>query len=130
MVLKLIKKALCRACIIFSLICTAYALIVIAANSADGKWLLDASRILLLFVASVIFGFANMLRGIKEISSVARHISHFALYLLAFYTCFILPLSLQSSTPIVAVVFFCVIYLITMGIYLTVSSSIERRKKK
>ena len=129
MILNYTKNIFVRACVIFSFICAGYALVVMLANSEDDQVLLDASRILLFFVASLIFGLANFLRRSEKLGKITRGILHFVLYLFSFATCFMLPISPEPSTMIVAVVLFSVCYARVMSVCLLFGTLAKKKKK-
>lgn len=130
MVLKFIKDAFARASVIFTLICASYTLIVILADPSATEIRLDGTRVILFFVASVIFGLANLLRSTSKLSAALRQVIHFALYMFAFFTCCVLPLKLEPQTTVVGMAVFAIGYAVVMGVFLLVSSALKSKSSK
>ncbi|MBQ9111979.1 MAG: hypothetical protein IJY08_00185 [Clostridia bacterium] len=117
-----VKKLLTNACIYFSLIMLLYIIIAAIINVVDDALLLDAGRVVLFFVFSVLLAAANSLYALKKPSGGVRLLIHYAITLFAFYTCFMLSLSLRASSTLVGIVVFTAVYFAIMGILTAVRS--------
>ena len=122
---KLIKKIFTDACILFSIITALYSIVVIIIHVDDTKVLLDASRVLLFFIASLLVALANSLLLFEKLHKAIRLVAHYLLSAFAFASCLMLPISPDASTMIVGLSLFTVVYLIVMGI-----SALFRRRYK
>ena len=112
----LIKKMFTNACVYFSIVTALYALIVVIVYVDDEKVLLDAARVLLFFVASLLIAIANGIFKIKKLHGGIRLAIHYIITLFAFYSCFMLPISPEPSTMTVGLVTASVIYFIVAAI--------------
>ncbi len=111
-----IKKILTNACVYFSAVTALYALIVLIIYVDDTEVLLDASRVLLFFVASLLVAIANGIFKIKKLHGAVKLFLHYLLTLFSFYACLMLPLSPPASTLTVGLAIFSVIYFIVAAI--------------
>lgn len=111
-----IKKVLTSACIYFSIITAIYSIVVMIVYVDDNAVLLDASRVLLFFVASLLFALANGVLSITKLHGALKLLIHYLLSLFAFCTCMMLPLSPEGSTMLIGIATFTVIYLIAAGL--------------
>ena len=125
-----IKKALTNACVYFSVITAIYAIIVMIIYVDDKQVLLDASRVLLFFLGSLIFSVANAIFKHTKLSSPAKLTVHFLLSLFAFYSCMMLPISPAPSTMLVGLSLFAVIYFITAAIIAVFSSRYKTKSNQ
>ena len=125
-----IKRICVEACVVFTCITALFALITWAINLGEGQVLLDASRVLLFFVFSVLFAAANGIFRIKQLSGGIRLVSHLALCTLAFYLCFILPLNMPGTTAMVGMILFVIIYFILAAIIAFFASRFRKNKEE
>lgn len=125
-----LKQTLTKACIYFSFITAAYAGLAMIINVDDKLVLLDASRILLFFVASILFAVGNMLLALQRLGMGIRIFLHYALYLITVYICFMLPIKPEASATIVALALFSVVYAICLAVFLVVKSRYKTRSEK
>ena len=102
--------------VFFTVIAAIYSLIVMIIYVDDDQVLLDASRLLLFFVASVLFSCANGLFKLKKLNGALRIIIHYLLTLFAFYSCMMLPISPDTSAMFVGLALFSVLYFIVTGL--------------
>ena len=112
----ILKKALTRACVYFTAVTAIYSLIVMIVYVDDTAVLLDASRVLLFFVASILFSFANGVFALEKLSSPTKFFIHYILTLFAFYSCMMLPISPAGTTLLVGLALFSVLYFIIAAI--------------
>ena len=112
----LIKKIFTNACIYFSIVTALYALIVLIVYVDDTEVLLDASRVLLFFVASILVAIANGIFKIKKLHGALRLFLHYIITIFAFYACLMLPISPPASTLTVGLVAFSVVYIIVAAL--------------
>ena len=108
----LIKNIFKNACICFTVFTALYSIISAIINVDDSVVSLEVSRVLLFFVASVLFAIANGIFKVPKLHGSLKFILHYFLTLCAFYSCMLLPLSLDSTTTIVGIVIFSLFYLI------------------
>ena len=111
-----IRKILTDACVLFSFITAIYALIVALVYVNQEQVLLEAGRVVLFFVFSLLVSAANTLYRAKTLSGGIRFLCHFLICTLAFYLCFLLPLSMPGSSVLVGLIFFVLAYFAIMGI--------------
>lgn len=107
---RLIKGAICSACIYFTLITAAYMLIMLFITTGDDSPAIEASRVLLFFVFSVLWAIADVIRFIKAIPSPLGSVIHFGICLFGFYACFMLPVNMRPSNVLTGLIIFTVIY--------------------
>jgi hypothetical protein len=112
-----VKKLLTKGCIYFSIIMLVYIIIAAIINVVDDELLLSAGRVVLFFVFSVLLAAANCLYSLDRPSGGARLIIHYLITLFAFYTCFMLSLSLRASSTLVGLVVFTAVYFAIMGVW-------------
>ena len=112
---ELIKKILNSTCIYFTVITACYILILQLANINEGAAAVEAIRVLLYFLASLLLAIANAVFGYKKLHSVARVIIHYLICTFAFYTCFLLPVNMRSSYIVTGIVIFTLLYAVVMG---------------
>ena len=118
----LIKHILKNACICFTVFTAAYSAISAIVNVDDAVVSVEVSRVLLFFMASVLFSAANGIFKIEKLGGGSKVFIHYILTLAAFYTCMLLPLSLDTSTLIVGIALFSVLYFIIFGVYSLIRS--------
>lgn len=117
-----IKKALCHSCIYFTVITALYALIAMLVNVEDDTVLLDAGRLLLFFLFSVLMAMANGIRVLTRIPGILRLLIHYAITLFAFFSCFMLPISPTSSQNLIGFAIFTILYAIIAAIVGVISA--------
>ncbi len=121
-----IRKILTDACVLFSIITAAYALIVALVYVNQEQVLMEAGRVVLFFVFSLLVSAANIIYRQKNMSGAVRLLLHFLICTLAFYLCFLLPLSMPGSSVLVGIIFFVLVYFLVMG---TISLFASRFRK-
>ena len=126
---KLIKKALNLSCIYFTIITTCYILILQLANISDGDAAVEATRVLLYFLASVLISVAHTIYSIKKLHMAARVIIHYLICVFAFYTCFLLPVNMRASFMFTGTVIFTVVYAIAMGIVALFRARLKKNRE-
>lgn len=127
---KLIKKALNYTCIYFTVITACYILILQLANISEGAAAVEATRVLLYFLASVLLAIANAIFSCSRISSVVRVLSHYLICVFAFYTCFLLPVNMRASFMVTGIVIFTVLYAAIMGSIAIFKSRLKRNRER
>ncbi len=125
-----IKQALSRACIYFSVIMLVYIICAAIANVGGNALLLDAARTVLFFFFSLLLAFANGLFMLKKLAGGLRLFLHYIIVLFAFYTCFMLPLSMRAASVIIGMVIFTVLYFAIAGIFAAVRSRYRSKLEK
>lgn len=129
----LIKKILVQSCVFFTIATALYSIVVMTIYVDDTQVLLDASRVLLFFVASFLLACANGVFKIERIHVALRFFIHYLLSTFAFCSCLMLPISPEPSTMTVGIVIFSVTYLIITGIvalFRTRYKSLSSEKKE
>ena len=124
-----IKNILNRSCVYFSVIMLGYIIVAAIINVIDQDLLLDAGRVVLLFVFSVLLAVANAFFAMDKMSGGVRLLIHFAITTFAFCTCFLLPLSLRASSMLVGMVMFVIGYFAVMGIRAAFRSKYKSNKE-
>ncbi len=127
---KLIKKAINNTCIYFTVFTALYMLVLQIINIEDGAAAVEAPRVLLFFLASVLVAIANMLKSIKSIHSFARILLHYIICAFAFYACFMLPVKMTSSAVITGIIIFTVIYVLAAGVIAMFRSRLSKNREK
>ena len=123
---KLFKKLLNSACIIFTVITAVYMLILQIINISDSNAGIEASRVLLFFIFSVLLSIANLFLSAKGIHASLRYIIHYVISIFGFWTCFCLPNKMDFSKTFVGIIIFSACYAIVM----TLIGVFSRRLKK
>ncbi len=127
---KLIKKTLVSACVIFTVITALYMLILQIMNISDESAAVEAGRVLLFFVFSLLLALANMLLSIKAIHTAVRYAAHYIIATFGFWTCLCLPNDkMDASDTLVGIVLFTVGYAIVMAIYAFIKSRLKKAVK-
>lgn len=111
---KLFKKLFNSACIIFTVVTASYMLVLQIMNIADSEVAIEAGRVLLFFVFSLLLAIANTLLSIEKIHSALRYILHYVITTFGFWTCFCIPNDMTSSQTLVGIVIFSIVYAIIM----------------
>ena len=123
---KLIKKTLNSTCIFFTIITALYMLIMLIINVSDGSAQIEAERVLLFFVFSLLLSIANALVKAKAIHIALRYLIHYLICAIGFWLCFCLPNKMDASKTLVGLVLFSILYAIIM----TLRGIFSRRFKK
>ncbi len=111
-----LKKMLVRSCIYFTLVMVLYIAFSAIVNVSDDELLLDAGRVILFYVFSLLVSIAGTLFMLTGLSGGLRLLLHYAICIFAFYACFMLPLSMRASSIIIGLVIFTVLYFGVFGI--------------
>ena len=127
---KLIKKALTSTCIYFTVITACYILILQIANISEGAAAVEATRVLLYFLASVLLAIANAIYSYTKLNSVVRVIIHYIICTFAFYTCFLLPVNMRDSFIITGIVIFTIFYSAIMGAIAIFKSRLKKNRER
>ena len=125
-----IKKIFSSACFYFTAITDIYSFISTLINSEDGEVLLNAASIVLFFVFSLLLSLANRIASVRSLSGGLRFVGHFLITVFAFYSCFLLPLSLTASGYLVGFSCFALIYFIIAGLIYIFRSRLKRNIEK
>ena len=125
-----IKKVLTHACVYFSILTALYSAIVMIIYVDDETVLLDASRVLLFFVAALLFSLANAFLGLTKLHGALRSVVHYLLTVFAFCTCMMLPISPEGSTMLVGIAIFTLLYLVIAGILALFRSRYRKKSEK
>lgn len=123
---KLIKETLNSTCIFFTIITALYMLIMLIINVSDGSAQIEAERVLLFFVFSLLLSIANALVKAKAIHIALRYLIHYLICAIGFWLCFCLPNKMDASKTLVGIVLFSILYAIIM----TLRGIFSRRFKK
>ena len=123
---KLFKKMLNSTCIIFTVITAAYMLVLQLVNISDAEAAVEAGRVLLFFVFSLLLSIANALLSIEKIHLALRYIFHYVILTFGFWACFCLPNKMNAARALVGACIFTIAYIIVM----TVIGIFSRRLKK
>lgn len=127
---KLIKKVLNSSCIYFTVITACYILILQITNVSDGAAAVEAIRVLLYFIASILLAIANVIYSIKKIPSAARVIIHYLICVFAFYACFLLPVNMRTSFMVTGIVIFTAVYAVVMGLIAIFISRLKKNREQ
>ena len=79
-----IKRLLTHSCIYFSLITVVYAIVAAIVNVNDEEVLLDAGRLILFYVFSLLFAAANSVKEIKALHKALAILLHYVITAFAF----------------------------------------------
>ena len=112
----ILKKALTCACVVFTLMTAIYSLIVLIITVDSDEILVDAGRIVLFFVFSLLFAVANGFLKLSFLKPALRYVCHFLILLFATYASLLLPAGLEGSRLVVGLIFFILVYFALMGI--------------
>jgi hypothetical protein len=124
-----VKKILTDACVLFSLITFAYALIVWLVYVKQERVLIRADLVALFFVFALLVSGANVIYRYTKLAGALRLVIHFAICTLAFYTCFLLPLSMPGSSVLVGLILFVLAYFLIMGIIAGITSRFRKNRE-
>ena len=98
-------------------------------NITDADAGVEAGRVLLFFVFSILLSIANALHSIDKIHLALRYIFHYVITTFGFWTCFCLPNKMAASTTLVGLVVFSVVYAIIMTIIGIFSHRLKKLQK-
>ena len=110
----LIKKAIISTCVIFTIITAIYMLILQIVNTTELSAAVEASRVLMFFVFSLLLAIANTLLSISQIHTAIRYMLHYVICVVGFWICFCVPNKMAASKIFVGIVFFTIGYAIIM----------------
>lgn len=112
---KLIKKIISSACIYYTIISAVYMLIMTFITTDDAP-AVEASRVLLFFVFSILWAIADALKRFKAIPFPFGRIIHFIICIFGLYSCFMLPVRMTPSNILTGLIIFSLIYWIYVGL--------------
>lgn len=112
----LIKKALVSACVIFTLITAVYMLILQIMNLSSQSVGIEAGRVLLFFVFSLLLAIANAILLLPRLNAIIKYIAHYLLFILGFWTCFCIPNDMNASKTLVGIALATIGYAIVIPI--------------
>ncbi len=130
---KIFKKMLNSTCIIFTIVTATYMLVLQLINISDAEAAVEAGRVLLFFVFSLLLSLANALLSIEKIHLALRYIFHYAISTFGFWVCFCVPNKMNFSRTLVGIVIFTLIYAIIMciiGIFKRRFKKVQKSEKK
>ena len=126
-----IKKLLTRASIYFTCITAVYiAISAMLSVSDDSLVLIDAKRLVLFLVFSLLLSAANSLLSLERLSAALRIFLHYNITIFAFYVCFMLTQNMRASVVIVGLAIFTVIYFAITGIVAAFKSRYRKNLEK
>ena len=122
-----VKQWLSGGCVYFTLIAMLMILL-LAATSADGTQPnINVSSFLLMLPCGLCFSAAGMLLGQKTIAAWVRVLSHYLIAIFSILLFIILPnFAGRSSTLLVLIMFFSVLYWIVFGLIALVRSRVRK----
>ena len=126
---KLIKKALNLSCIYFTVITACYILILQISNISEGDAAVEATRVLLYFLAAVLISIAHTIYSIQKINAAVRVIIHYLICVFAFYTCFLLPVNMRASFMFTGTVIFTLIYAIAVTVFTLFRAKLKKNRE-
>ena len=126
----MIKRILTGACVLFTVITAIYALLMALFYQNEEQTLLDAERVFLFFIFSLLFSGANAIYRLRTLSSPIRLLIHFLICTPSFYICFVMPLGLPTNTEVVAVGIFIFFYFVVMGILALIRSRFRKNMEE
>ncbi len=101
------------------------------ANIEAGAAAVQAPRVLLFFLASVLVSIAEAIRGIKKLHGALRIIIHYFIFLFAFYACMLLPIEgMRESNMIAGMALFTLLYAIIVTICAIFSARLKANREK
>lgn len=125
---KIFKKLLNSTCIIFTVITAVYMLILQIINITDADAAIEAGRVLLFFIFSILLSIANVFLTIEKLHSALRYIIHYVISIFGFWTCFCIPNKMDFSRTLVGLVIFSSAYAIIMTVISLFSRKLKKRK--
>ena len=127
---KLIKKALTSACIYFTLISAVYMLLMTFITTGDDSPAIEASRVLLFFVFSLLWAFADAIRSLKAIPFPFGRVIHFVICLFGFYACFMLAVRMTPSNTLTGIIIFSFVYWCCIGAKAFFSARLKQSREQ
>ena len=127
---KLIKKTINSACVYFTLITAVYMLCMTFVTTGDNSPAVEANRVLLFFVFSLLWAAADAVRSIKQIPAPLGRVIHFVVALFGFYACFTLPVRMLPSATLTGLVIFSVLYWLFFGLKAFFTSRLKRNREQ
>ena len=125
-----IKKYINTACVYFTLITAVYMLCMVFITTGDDSPAVEASRVLLFFVFSVLWAIADAIRAFKRIPAALGRIIHFVICIFAFYACFMLAVRMLPSNILTGLVIFTLFYWAVLGIKTFFASRLLRNREQ
>lgn len=126
---KLIKKTLSLACICFTAITAVYMLIMNVVY-VDQTVLVEAEKVLLFFVFSLLFAIATAVFSIPQIHSALKYTIHYIICVFGFYTCFLLPTGMRDSFMITGIIIFTIAYTLISVLTTVFRSRLKANREK
>ncbi len=111
-----INNLFSRACIYFTCIMVVYIAIAALVNVGESALLLEAGRTILFFVFSLLLALANGIFLFERLSGAVKILLHYLIVLFAFYSCFMLTLKVRTSTVLIGLIAFTIVYFAAVGI--------------
>lgn len=127
---KLIKKALTSSCIYFTLITAVYMLCMAIITTGDNAPAVEAQRVLLFFVFSLLWAIADFVRSLKAIPSPLGYVLHYIICLFGFYACFMLPVNMRASTVLTGLIIFTLAYWVLAGVIAIFTSKLRKNREQ
>ena len=127
---KLIKKALTYSCVYFTLITAIYMIILYIGNIGERAPAVEAPRVLLYFLASILLSIGNEIRTAKKLNIGVRYISHYVICIFAFYSCILLPMNMRPSHIFTGLILLTVLYLVIIAICAIFKSKLRANREK
>ncbi|MBE6592782.1 MAG: DUF3021 domain-containing protein [Ruminococcaceae bacterium] len=127
---KLTKNILTSACIYFTLINAVYMLFMTFITTGDDSPAIEASRVLLFFVFSLLWALADAIRKVKAIPFPLGRIIHFVICAFGFYSCFMLAVRMTPSNILTGLIIFSLVYWSCVGLKAFFSSRLKRNREQ
>ena len=126
----LIKKALVSSCICFTLITAVYMLCMTIVTTGDDSPAIEAQRVLLFFIFSLLWAIAGAVRSIKAIPSPLGRALHYLICVFGFYTCFMLPVNMNPSAVLTGIIIFTLLYWIAIALKAFFASKLRKNREQ
>lgn len=126
----LIKKALVSSCICFTLITAVYMLCMTIVTTGDDSPAIEAQRVLLFFIFSLLWAIAGAVRSIKAIPSPLGRALHYLICVFGFYTCFMLPVNMKPSAVLTGIIIFTLLYWIAIALKAFFASRLRKNREQ
>ena len=124
------KKLLVNASVYYALITVAYVAILCVVNIEDDTFLIPADRLLFNALFSLLASAAWSISRLPQLTGGWRLLSHYAILMLSFYLCFLVPASMKAAQTLIGVVLFSAAYFAVMGIALLLRSRFRANAEK
>lgn len=121
----MIKRCLLNTCVYFTFIVAGYMLVLQIINLEEGPAAVEADRVLLFFLFSLLFSIANTIRSIKRLNAALGYVIHYVICVFAFYTCFMLPVNMRGSFMVTGTLIFTLGYVIVMALFALFKSRLK-----